>query len=108
MDSTREEELGLENLFHCNGNIISYDIAPTYGYPAHRALEDARAMKTMSPATLLSNLTINDKWYTGNPSIMKGLYFTAIYHPPQNYCTNTMAKHLNLHIQNLRCTFEGF
>ena len=74
MDSTREEELGLENLFHCNGNIISCDIASTYGYPAHRTLENAHVMK-ISPATLVSNLTINDiEWYTGNPSIMKGLY----------------------------------
>ena len=91
MDSTREEELGLENLFHCSGNIISCDIASTYGYPAHQALEDACAMKTISPATVLSKLI---EWYTaaGNLSIMKGLYFTAIYHPPQHYCTDTMAK----------------
>ena len=40
--------------------LISYDIASTYGYPAHWALEDTRAMKTIYPATLLSNLTIND------------------------------------------------
>ena len=49
MDSTREEELGLENLFHCTGNIISCDIASTYGYPAHWALEDARAMQLHYP-----------------------------------------------------------
>ena len=41
MESTREEELGLENLFRCNGNI---DITSFYGYPAHWALEDAHAM----------------------------------------------------------------
>ena len=68
MDSTREEELGLENLFHCNSNIISCDIASTYGYPAHRALEDARAMKTIPPTTqpdhqLVLDYIVNSIYY---------------------------------------------
>ena len=124
-DWTAEEKkrLGLENLFHkCfpgdtyNGNIILIFMCNNIKLSAHRAMEDARAMKRIFPSNLLypvlSNLSIRSKsdivghWQTLNHERVTSQQF--IIHLGTS-CTKMMAKRLNEHnttIDVLKFIFE--